>query len=240
MSDKNTIELNKRGYRRLVSLHRTLFVSVAIAGLLLSCGAVQAVGAEQVSFENRAGSAAAPDLKHSEGHRVVQTTETVENGSHNDEAADMNEHHDNATATAGHDSEHSATHEATGTPTNASAGPGDGGEHEGGDHVESDGNGSTGPVHLAIEGLQIVFGVTAVASVVLAARVYGGEIGRALLVSGAGVTLFATQRVWHNLHELGLLEPLPALGQQGLFILAAGALAAGNLSLYRTMTKRTG
>lgn len=111
--------------------------------------------------------------------------------------------------------------------------------HEEGDsHDES--SGTPGLVHLSIEVLQILFAVGAVVSVVLAGRVYGGEVGRALLVSGVGVTLFALQRLWHNFHELGFVGSPTALGEQGLFILAAGALAVGYLSLYQTMDKRMG
>lgn len=116
---------------------------------------------------------------------------------------------------------------------------GSGSEHdEAGSHDDSGGHGGADLVHLAVEGLQILFASAAVVSVVLAGRVYGGEIGRALIVSGVGVTLFALQRLWHNFHELGLLGSPSALGEQGLFILAAGALAAGYLSLYHTMNKR--
>lgn len=133
---------------------------------------------------------------------------------------------------------HSAPHETTVTATTNDHSPGED-HNESGQHSDGGDHGSTGPVHLAVEGLQIAFGFVAVASVVLAGRVYGGEIGRALVISGVGVTLFAIQRLWHNFHELGLLESPTALGQQSLFILAAGALAAGYFSLYQTMRKRT-
>jgi hypothetical protein len=115
----------------------------------------------------------------------------------------------------------------------------DGGSDAGADGDDGDHESSGGPVHLLIELLQILFAGAAVGCVVLAGRVYGGEIGRALLISGAGVTLFAFQRIWHNLHELGMLGPPSTIGEQGLFILAAGALALGYFSLYQTMDKRT-
>lgn len=135
---------------------------------------------------------------------------------------------------------HSTPHETTGTAATASNDHSpDDGHNESGQHSDGGDHGNTGPVHLAVEGLQIAFGFVAVASVVLAGRVYGGEIGRALVISGVGVTLFAIQRLWHNFHELGLLGSPTTLGQQSLFILAAGALAVGYLSLYQTMRKRT-
>lgn len=144
---------------------------------------------------------------------------------------------------AGHgEGEHSESNEADGQ----SGGHETAGQHEpDDDHGESGGHGSddhssAGPFHLLVEGIQIVLAFVAVGSVVLAGRIYGGEIGRALLVSGAGVTLLALERLWHNLHELGLLGAPSGIGRQGLFILATGALAVGYLFLYQTMHKRTG
>lgn len=138
------------------------------------------------------------------------------------------------------DKKHSTVEESTESVALAGTGQGSGDDHSTGeDHNGGEDHENLGSVHLAIEVLQIAFGFIAVASVVLAGRVYGGEIGRALMISGVGVTLFAIQRLWHNFHELGFLGTPSVLGQQTLFILAAGALAAGYLSLYQTMRKRT-
>lgn len=125
------------------------------------------------------------------------------------------------------------------TAASVDAGPTDGPGPYNEEPAEGSSEG-TGLLHLGSEVVQILFAVAAVASVVLAGRAYGGELGRALLVSGVGVTLFAAQRLWHNLHELGLIGQPSSISEQGLFILAAGALAAGYLSMYRTMNKRMG
>lgn len=200
---------------------RAVFV-IAVSGLLLGCASGQAAATDQPDL----GALSAPE------HDFAQATPD-----HDGETATEGENH--------HDEEHSTPHESAvgadgesdGTETASREG---GGEHGDAGGHESDGHGGADPLHLFVEALQIVLAFVAVGSVVLASRIYGGEIGRALLVSGAGVTLFALERLWHNLHELGLLGSPSALGRQGLFILATGALAAGYLFLYQTMNKRMG
>ena len=199
-----------------MNLSRRTLLGIVLGCVVLGCGLAQPVAADGPS--SKALSVDASDRTPTLDQPVSQppaAQTTTESGSHDDDA-----HETNGTATEGHDS--TDDHDESGA------------------HGAAGGNGGADSVHLVLEGLQILFAFAAVGAVVLVGRVYGGEIGRALFVSGLGVTLFAVQRLWHNIHELGFLVAPSELSAQVLFILASGALAAGYLSLYRTMTTRTG
>ncbi len=205
-----------------MQLSRRAFLVVAVDGLLLGCVSAPAAAADGPAPNALAG----PEIS------------AAQDAGHDEATATEEDRHD--------EGEHSEPHEGTAEPEDDHGEHETGGEHEGeGGHGESGAHGSgghdsAGPLHLIMEAIQITLAFVAVGSVVLAARIYGGEIGRALLVSGAGVTLIALERLWHNLHELGLLGAPSWIGRQGLFILATGTLAVGYLSLYQTMNKRLG
>lgn len=113
-------------------------------------------------------------------------------------------------------------------------------EEEGGHSDESEGehgdHNDAGMLHLGIEIVQFVSGFAALAGVVLAGNLYGGKVGTALYVSGAGVGLFAIARLWHNLTEFGVLgTTIPGIVEQGVFTVVTVLLAAGYLLLWNTM-----
>lgn len=93
----------------------------------------------------------------------------------------------------------------------------------------------TSTLHLGIEITQIILSVIALAGVGLAMRTFkGGRIAGAIAVTGAGVALFAIERLWHNIHELGFV-PAPGLASQAIFLVSTGLFAYGYFKISRTM-----
>lgn len=104
-------------------------------------------------------------------------------------------------------------------------------------HTEEAGHteGETSTLHLGIEIAQILLSVVALAGVGLAMRTFrGGRIAGAIAVTGAGVALFAVERLWHNFHELGF-APAPGLASQAIFLVSTGLFAYGYFRISRTM-----
>lgn len=88
--------------------------------------------------------------------------------------------------------------------------------------------------------LQFVGALAAMAGVVLAGQKYGGKVGRALYISGAGVGIFALQRLWHNLAEYGVLgTKTPYVLKQFIFGIVVTLLAVGFIMLWNTMRSHT-
>jgi hypothetical protein len=81
---------------------------------------------------------------------------------------------------------------------------------------------------------QVLLSITAVSFVVLAARAYGGEIGKALFVVGGGVIIFATWQLLDGATELLELQQPPASAGSVVNLVVTILLLAGFYMLYET------
>jgi len=153
--------------------------TLLVTFVLLGCLTVQPATADRAGLSDGAGAVEttlthvrhAGDVPFSASGRTTSMTATP--------------HDETATPeTAGHDGDDHA-HDATETaPRETDENSSAGAHADGGDHGHSSGHDSgrherAGPLHLLMEGLQISLACAAVGSVVLAGRIYGGEIGRA-------------------------------------------------------------
>lgn len=86
---------------------------------------------------------------------------------------------------------------------------------------------------------QVLLSIAAVSFAVLAARAYGGEIGSAIYVAGAGVIIFGT---WQLVHAAaGLMaapRPSPA-ADSSVYLMVTVLLLAGFYMLYETMNRHS-
>jgi len=81
---------------------------------------------------------------------------------------------------------------------------------------------------------QVLLSIMAVSFVVLAARAYGGEIGKALLVVGGGVIIFATWQLLAGAAQLLRLQQPPAGASSFINLVVTILLLAGFYMLYET------
>lgn len=105
-----------------------------------------------------------------------------------------------------------------------------------------------GTVNLVVAAVALVLAAGAVVGVFMAARLYGGEIGEALVYVGGGVTVFSLERLWYAFSAVGV-APRTLLGAgsgagavsiRNLLLLGAAALLAiGFFALHQTMSRRT-
>jgi hypothetical protein len=84
---------------------------------------------------------------------------------------------------------------------------------------------------------QVLLSIAAVSFVVLAARAYGGEIGKALFVVGGGVIVFATWQLLAGAAQLLRLQQPPASAGSVVNLLVTVLLMAGFYMLYETTTE---
>lgn len=81
---------------------------------------------------------------------------------------------------------------------------------------------------------QVMLSIAAVSFVVLAARAYGGEIGKALFVVGGGVIIFASWQLLAGATELLQLQQPPASAGSVVNLVVTILLLAGFYMLYET------
>ncbi|MFC6975492.1 hypothetical protein ACFQL1_13875 [Halomicroarcula sp. GCM10025709] len=81
---------------------------------------------------------------------------------------------------------------------------------------------------------QVLLSIAAVSFVVLAARAYGGEIGKALFVVGGGVIVFASWQLLAGATELLRLQQPPASAGSVVNLVVTILLLAGFYMLYET------
>lgn len=81
---------------------------------------------------------------------------------------------------------------------------------------------------------QVLLSIMAVSFVVLAARAYGGEVGKALLVVGGGVIIFATWQLLAGAAGLLRLQQPPAGASSFVNLVVTILLLAGFYMLYET------
>ena len=86
---------------------------------------------------------------------------------------------------------------------------------------------------------QVLLSIAAVSFAVLAARAYGGEIGNAIYVAGAGVIVFGTWQLVHAAAGLMAVEkPSPAV-DSSVYLMVTILLLAGFYMLYETMNRHS-
>ncbi|MFC7021203.1 MULTISPECIES: TrbC/VirB2 family protein [Haloarcula] len=100
-------------------------------------------------------------------------------------------------------------------------------------------SGGTTVVHSVLEVLQLLVGAgtVAVAFVGLDAM-RGGHMEWAFYALTAGVVTFLAQRLYHSIHEFGVLPALPGLLTQSLFLVGTALLGLGFVQVYRVMQPR--
>lgn len=81
---------------------------------------------------------------------------------------------------------------------------------------------------------QVILSITAVSFVVLAARAYGGEVGKALFVVGGGVIVFATWQLLAGATQLLRLQQPPTSAGSVVNLVVTILLLAGFYMLYET------
>lgn len=91
-------------------------------------------------------------------------------------------------------------------------------------------------VHVLLEFSQLLIGVVAVGTAIAGVQaVRGGRMEWAFYSLTAGVIVFLLQRMWHSVHEFGLLLSPPNVVTQLLFLGATVLLSLGFLQVYRVM-----
>jgi hypothetical protein len=86
---------------------------------------------------------------------------------------------------------------------------------------------------------QVLLSIAAVSFAVLSARAYGGEIGNAIYVAGAGVIIFGTWQLVHAAAGLLALDRPPAAADSSVYLMVTILLLAGFYMLYETMHRHS-
>lgn len=84
---------------------------------------------------------------------------------------------------------------------------------------------------------QVLLSIAAVSFAVLAARAYGGEIGKAIYVAGAGVIIFGSWQLVHAAAGLMALQRPPAAADSSVYLMVTVLLLAGFYMLYETISQ---
>jgi hypothetical protein len=94
---------------------------------------------------------------------------------------------------------------------------------------------SPGLIFATSEIAQVMLSVGAVGFVILSARAYGGEIGKALYVAGGGVIIFATWQLLHGASRILQLQRPPENVGSAINLVVTVLLLAGFYMLYETI-----
>lgn len=97
---------------------------------------------------------------------------------------------------------------------------------------------SEGPdlLHTTLEFIQLFGGIAAVAAAGVGLQAMrGGHMEQAFLLLTGGVVAFLAERIWHSIHEFGLV-PLPDMASQLLFITSTVLIALGFGLTYQIMS----
>ena len=86
---------------------------------------------------------------------------------------------------------------------------------------------------------QVMLSIGAVSFAVLAARLYGGEIGKAIYTVSGGVILFSTWQLLNGASQLAQLEQPPAQVGSTINLIVTILLLAGFYMLYETINGAT-
>jgi len=82
---------------------------------------------------------------------------------------------------------------------------------------------------------QVMLSIAAVSFAILAARLYGGEIGKAIYIVSGGVILFSTWQLLNGASRLAQLEAPPAQVGSTVNLVVTILLLAGFYMLYETI-----
>jgi len=86
---------------------------------------------------------------------------------------------------------------------------------------------------------QVMLSIGAVSFAVLAARLYGGEIGKAIYTVSGGVILFSTWQLLNGASQLAQVEGPPAEFGSTINLMVTILLLAGFYMLYETLNGAT-
>jgi hypothetical protein len=86
---------------------------------------------------------------------------------------------------------------------------------------------------------QVLLSIAAVSFAVLAARAYGGEIGKAIYAAGAGVIIFGSWQLVHAAAGLMALQRPPAAADSSVYLMVTVLLLAGFYMLYETISQHS-
>jgi hypothetical protein len=98
------------------------------------------------------------------------------------------------------------------------------------------GSGGTDLVFATSEIAQVMLSIAAVSFAVLAARAYGGEIGKAIYVAAGGVIVFSSWQLLKGASQLLDLQAPPATVGSTVNLLVTVLLLAGFYMLYETIS----
>lgn len=92
------------------------------------------------------------------------------------------------------------------------------------------------PFHIPAEIISILAGILSIGAAVATANKYGGDIGQALYVVGAGIGIYSLHLLWHALPEVGVLAAGPTnVGTVYMYLVASVLTASGFVMAYRAM-----
>lgn len=83
---------------------------------------------------------------------------------------------------------------------------------------------------------QVLLSIAAVSFAILAARAYGGEIGKAIYIAAGGVIVFGTWQLLNGASQLLQLQRPPASVGSTVNLIVTILLLAGFYMLYETIT----
>ncbi|WP_152436490.1 hypothetical protein [Halosimplex carlsbadense] len=86
---------------------------------------------------------------------------------------------------------------------------------------------------------QVMLSIAAVSFAVLAARMYGGEIGKAIYTVSGGVILFSTWQLLNGASQLAQIQGPPARFGSTVNLVVTILLLAGFYMLYETINSAT-
>ncbi len=99
--------------------------------------------------------------------------------------------------------------------------------------------GETGIMFATSEIAQVMLSIAAVSFAILAARLYGGEIGKAIYTVSGGVILFSTWQLLNGASKLIYLQAPPAQIGSTINLIVTILLLAGFYMLYETINGAT-
>jgi len=86
---------------------------------------------------------------------------------------------------------------------------------------------------------QVLLSIAAVSFAILAARLYGGEIGKAIYIVSGGVILFSSWQLLNGASQLAALQTPPAEVGSTVNLIVTILLLAGFYMLYETINSAT-
>jgi hypothetical protein len=105
--------------------------------------------------------------------------------------------------------------------------------------VEATGSSTTDLVFATSEIAQVILSIAAVSFAILAARAYGGEIGKAIYIASGGVVIFGSWQLLNAMSQLLELSRPPIGVGSTVNLVVTILLMAGFYLLYETISGHT-